>query len=131
MRASAARDNFVWAHENSLRAWLCFILRNQFFSMRRKAWRSVEDPDMQMALRMSVAPDAQDRIDLDDTLAEFFRLPEVMSDSLSRLAVGESYDEAALAIGVPVGTVKSRVTRARAKLRKIMGRNNPDIGGWM
>jgi RNA polymerase sigma-70 factor (ECF subfamily) len=54
------------------------------------------------------------------------RLPEKLRDTLLLVAWGDlSYEEVATALGVPVGTVRSRVSRARSKLRQALGGTNP------
>jgi RNA polymerase sigma-70 factor (ECF subfamily) len=54
------------------------------------------------------------------------RLPEKLRDTLLLVAWGDlSYEEVAAALGVPVGTVRSRVSRARSKLRQALGGTNP------
>ena len=54
------------------------------------------------------------------------RLPEELRDTLLLVAWGDlTYEEAATALGVPVGTVRSRVSRARSKLRRALGGTNP------
>jgi RNA polymerase sigma-70 factor (ECF subfamily) len=54
------------------------------------------------------------------------RLPEELRDTLLLVAWGElSYEQAAAALGVPAGTVRSRVSRARSKLRRALGDTNP------
>jgi RNA polymerase sigma factor (sigma-70 family) len=54
------------------------------------------------------------------------RLPKELRDTLLLVAWGDlSYEETATALGVPVGTVRSRVSRARGKLRRALGDTNP------
>jgi RNA polymerase sigma factor (sigma-70 family) len=58
--------------------------------------------------------------------ATLARLPAASRDTLLLVAWGDlSYDEVATALGVPVGTVRSRLSRARSKLRRTLGDNNP------
>ena len=54
------------------------------------------------------------------------RLPAGHRDALLLLAWGDlSYEQAAIALGVPVGTVRSRINRARSKLRRMLGDSDP------
>jgi RNA polymerase sigma factor (sigma-70 family) len=58
--------------------------------------------------------------------AALARLPEQLRDTLLLVAWGDlSYEEAATALGVPVGTVRSRLSRARSRLRRTLGGTNP------
>jgi RNA polymerase sigma factor (sigma-70 family) len=58
--------------------------------------------------------------------AALARLPEELRDTLLLVAWGDlSYEETATALGVPIGTVRSRVSRARGKLRRTLGNTNP------
>jgi RNA polymerase sigma-70 factor (ECF subfamily) len=55
------------------------------------------------------------------------RLPKEHRDTLLLIAWGDlSYEQAATALGIPVGTVRSRVSRARSKLRRSLGATNPE-----
>ena len=58
--------------------------------------------------------------------ASLARLPEELRDTLLLVAWSDlSYQEAATALGIPVGTVRSRISRARSKLRRALGGTNP------
>jgi len=108
----------------NLQAWLFTILRNGYFSHHRKAHREVEDADGASAARLIVMPDQEDKLALQDLQIALARLsPEHRAALLLVGAEGMSYDDAAAELGCAVGTVKSRVNRARARLAELM--DNP------
>ena len=105
-----------------LRAWLFTILRNLFYSQRRKAVREVADPDGIHAATLTVRPAHDGRLAFNDFRAAFDQLsPEHREVLILVGANGYSCEEAAQMMGVAVGTVKSRTNRARARLCEIMG----------
>lgn len=107
---------------SNLKAWLFTILRNTYFSELRKRRREVEDADNAMAERMSVLPEQQVRMDLIDFKKAFGTLSDDQKEVLLLVgAEGFSYEEAAEITGAAVGTVKSRVNRARVALTKHLG----------
>lgn len=106
----------------SLRAWLFTILRNTFFSVKRKRKREVPDPDGLHAGRLCERPAHDGRLDFGDFRKAFGHLsPEHREVLILAGASGFSYEEVAGMTGVAVGTVKSRVSRARARLCEMMG----------
>jgi RNA polymerase sigma-70 factor, ECF subfamily len=108
----------------NLKAWLFTILRNTYFSELRKRRREVEDADGAHAERMSVLPDQQVHMDVVDLKKAFGSLNDDQKEVLLLVgAEGFSYIEAAKIAGVAIGTVKSRVNRARAALTKTLGLN--------
>jgi len=112
-RALRARDSFQMG--TNMRGWLAFILRNQFYSDRRRAWRSVQMAEGQAEAVMA-ADNPFHGLDLEDTLKALSILPPEQSEALLLIAEGEDYDTAAQELGCEVGTVKSRVSRARDAL---------------
>lgn len=107
--------------DTNLQAWLFTILRNLFFSVHRKSLREVEDGDGSYAATMISMPDQEDRIMIHDLEAALGKLPKVQREALMLVgADGLSYEEAAQALGCAVGTVKSRVNRARNALAELM-----------
>jgi RNA polymerase sigma-70 factor (ECF subfamily) len=125
MRAWAAMDRFE--RGTNLNAWLFTILRNHFYSQRRKLWREVEDPEGSNAAKLISAPDQQSRLDYDDMRTALAKLQLNQREALLLVgAEGLNYDEAAAIIGVPVGTVKSRVNRARVQLTKLLNAEPTD-----
>jgi RNA polymerase sigma-70 factor (ECF subfamily) len=101
----------------NLVAWLMTILRNEFFSEQRRRRREVEDADGSYAETLVTRPEQlalTDQLELNVALAT---LPHEMRDAIVLVGAQElSYAEAAEACGCAVGTIKSRVHRARMRL---------------
>ena len=105
----------------NLRAWLFTILRNTFYSARRKTRREVSDSDGLHAARQATRPEHDGRLALNDFRAAFAQLPDEQREALVLVgASGFSYDEAARMTGVAVGTVKSRANRGRRRLAELL-----------
>ncbi|WP_265517659.1 sigma-70 family RNA polymerase sigma factor [Nitratireductor luteus] len=105
----------------NLKAWLFTILRNEFYSQMRKRKREVEDVDGSMTARLSVHPSQDGSSDLADFRKALALLPEDQREAIILIgASGFSYEEAAEICGCAVGTIKSRVSRARARLQEIL-----------
>ena len=111
-----------YAPGTNFRAWLFTILRNGVYSRHRKLKREIEDPDELHQTAFAV-PGAQEAyLDLIDFGKAFAQLPADQREALLLVgAEGFSYDEAAEICGCAVGTIKSRVNRARAKLTELLG----------
>lgn len=106
----------------NLKAWLFTILRNEFYSQMRKRRREVEDSDGIMTARLSVHAPQHGSSDLNDFRKALDLLPEDQREAIILIgASGFSYEEAAEICGCAVGTIKSRVSRARARLQDILG----------
>jgi RNA polymerase sigma-70 factor (ECF subfamily) len=118
----------AWANRHrfepgsNLKAWLCTILRNQFYTECRKRKREVEDADGAFAAKV-VAPAAQEASsDLRRVWQHLGKLPPAQREALVLVAAqGMTYEAAAALIGCQVGTMKSRVSRARAFLVGSLG----------
>jgi RNA polymerase sigma factor (sigma-70 family) len=128
VRAWAKADSFTPG--TNLTAWLFTILRNLFYSEQRKRKREVEDADGKRAERLISLPDQNTRADLADFRTALVRLPAPQQEALMLIgAHGLSYEEAAEIVGVAIGTVKSRVNRARTRLVELLGMDGTgDIG---
>jgi len=109
----------------NLKAWTFMILRNQFYSDKRRSWRSLP-LDQEVAERTLVAhTSADDALELDDVRQALAMLPDAQREALIMVGAGGfSYEETAEVMGVAVGTVKSRVSRARADLQAILARGD-------
>ena len=124
----------AWNHLDSfevgtnLKAWLFTILRNAYFSELRKTKREVADSDGLMAARVAVPAEQHAHLDLKDLSNALARLPADQREALILVgAEGFSYEDAASISGCAVGTVKSRVNRARAKLAELMASRDDDV----
>ncbi|QHQ35037.1 RNA polymerase sigma factor [Algicella marina] len=106
----------------NLKAWLFTILRNTFYSnIRKKKWE-VEDVDDEMAGQMSVKPEHDGRLAMEEFKHAFVRLPDDQREALILVgASGFSYEEAALMCDCAIGTIKSRVNRGRKRLTELLG----------
>jgi len=106
----------------NLRAWLFTILRNHYYSQLRKSKREVEDADGKFAARLSTRPEQDGSVDLEDFKVAFAQLAPDHREVLTLVgASGCSYEEAANICGCAVGTIKSRVNRARKRLADLLG----------
>lgn len=126
MNAWRARRSYMPG--TNLRAWLYTILRNQYISERRRAatWRtdtSVDDV---------VLPSPQNQeatVEMSDVQQALAKLPEEQREALILVGAGGfAYHEAAALCGCAVGTIKSRVARARRALASILGEERPPNG---
>ncbi|XDA99417.1 RNA polymerase sigma factor [Sulfitobacter sp. LCG007] len=105
----------------NMRAWLFTILRNTYYSSRRKLNREVPDVDGVFTATLSVKPDHDGRMNLKDFRKAFEILPDEQREALILVgASGFSYEEAADMCAVAIGTIKSRVNRGRARLTELL-----------
>ncbi|MBN4094393.1 sigma-70 family RNA polymerase sigma factor [Methylobacterium sp. OT2] len=124
------QETFVkaWANQQRFRpgtnftAWLFTILRNQFYTDLRKTRREVEDVDGTHAGQMTSPSDQEDASTLKVVWERLGDLPSAQRQALLLVgAEGHTYEEAAVMLGCQVGTVKSRVSRARSSLLDTLG----------
>jgi len=119
LRAISKQEKFEPG--TNLQAWLFTILRNQFCSACRRTKREVEDVDGSYAAMLISVPDHEDRIMLKDLAAALAKLPERQRKAILLVgAEGMSYEAAAQALGCAVGTIQSRLNRARNHLAELM-----------
>ncbi len=118
----------AWAHQSdfelgtNLKAWLFTILRNEFYSQMRRKRREVEDVDAKYSSQLAVLPEQHGHLDMVDMRAALNQLPNDQREALLLVATsGFSYEETAEICNVAVGTIKSRVNRARLRLSGILG----------
>lgn len=122
-----------WRDGTSMRGWLLTILRNIYFNQRRDAARRPPTDDIDVGPDgAGAAPPAQDgRIAARDLARHLTTLPDQQREVILLIGLEDlSYKETADILGVPVGTVMSRLARGREALRKAMdngGNGQPDI----
>ena len=105
----------------SMRAWLFTILRNHFYTEGRQRRREVADPDGVMVGNLATMPEQGARLDFNDMQSALARLSVEQREALLLVgAEGLSYEEAARICGTTLGTIKSRISRARTRLAELL-----------
>lgn len=124
--ARAWEKRRLWEAGTDLRAWLFTVMHNlhinQLATIRRDAATSSLDDDTSgAAWQISVRPNQQERVLLLEVVRQMERLPAEQREVLMLAAVEElRYEEIAAVLSVPIGTVMSRLSRAREKLRRLV-----------
>lgn len=130
-------DTLLQAHESrrsfrpdgNLQAWLMGILHNRFIDRKRSsAAMARRDASAAQLQPTFAAPPQDDSLRLSQVRRAFLELPEEQREVLHLVAIEElSYQQTADVLGVPIGTVMSRVARARERLREIESKPTGDI----
>jgi RNA polymerase sigma-70 factor (ECF subfamily) len=119
LRALAHIDSFEPG--TNMPAWLFTILRNLFRSEYRKRRREVEDAEGRYAETLKSNPEQTGRVEFEEFRTALNKLPADQREALILVgASGFSYEDAAAICGCAVGTIKSRVNRARSKLSALL-----------
>lgn len=127
LRAWRSRVSFVAG--TNLGAWLFTIMRNAFYSGHRRQGREVSDADGGYAARVGTVPEQGGHLDLQDAQAALARLSAPMREALVLVAIENlSYEQAAEVLKCRIGTVKSRVWRARDQLAFLLGYTADEVG---
>lgn len=127
VRAWRFRDGFQPG--GNLNAWMNTILRNTFYTSSVARRNTVQDVDGQFAAQLSCDPDQEWRVKYGELMHALTMLTAEARDALLLVvAEGLSYEEAAKISGCPVGTMKSRVNRARERLAELVDSDLPRAG---
>jgi RNA polymerase sigma-70 factor (ECF subfamily) len=119
LRAIANIDSFQPG--TNMSAWMFTILRNLFRSEYRKRRREVEDTDGSYAESLKSHPEQNSRLEFQEFRTALAKLPPDQREALILVgASGFSYEEAAAICECAVGTIKSRVNRARTRLADLL-----------
>lgn len=122
LKAWAKQDSFESG--TNIKAWLFTILRNEFYSQMRKRGREVQDTDGAFSDHLAVHPEQYGSLDMKDFRKALNLLPADQREAIILIgASGFSYEEAAAICNCAVGTVKSRVSRARMRLQELLNIN--------
>src|SRR5256714_7753247 len=118
----AWRARSTYRSEANMKAWLFRILKNEYISHRRRAWRQVVwDQDVADKIA-SPALQQQWTTELSDVRRALLLLPAKQREALLLITAGDAtYEQAAGITAVAVGTMKSRVSRGRARLVELVG----------
>ena len=123
LRALANIDSFQPG--TNMSAWLFTILRNHFRSEYRKRRREVEDAEGHYADTLKSQPEQHGHVEFREFREALSHLPADQREALILVgASGFSYEEAAHICECAVGTIKSRVNRARTRLAELLSIDN-------
>ena len=120
----ALTKGHLWQPGTDIRAWLFTIMHNQYVNMVRREMRDSATVDLEQLSSTLVATTdptvGRQLVELDRALA---RLPDEQREVILLVGLeGMAYESAAQILGVPIGTVRSRLSRGRDSLRQLMGR---------
>lgn len=123
LKAWQARATYVPG--TNLKAWLFTIMRNHFYGECRRAWRKVDWDDKFTEKMNSDGADQEFAIDLADVQRALSGIQGIYRDALLLVGPGQlTYEEAVPLCRCPMGTVKSRVSRARVAVKKALAENH-------
>jgi len=121
VRALGALEQFQ--PDTNLKAWLFTIVRNAFYEGARRRKREARALESHILGEEAAHPAQDARSEVRDLQTLIWTLPPLLREALILVGAQEmSYDQAALVCGVPVGTVKARVSRGRTALAAAMRR---------
>ena len=119
--ARALSKIHLWKVGTDLRAWLFSILHNEYVSQIRRAARQGTTVDWsQYESSLTCAPDQIEHLEIRDLVRALKSLPEEQRNAVLMISLTSDYYEAASACKVPVGTIRSRLSRGRKTLRALM-----------
>jgi RNA polymerase sigma-70 factor (ECF subfamily) len=112
----------LWKVGTDLRAWLFSILHNEYVSQIRRAARQGTDVDWsEYESTLTCAPGQIEHLEIRDLVRALRSLPEQQRTAVLMIGLTSDYYEAASACKVPVGTIRSRLSRGRRALRELTG----------
>jgi RNA polymerase sigma-70 factor, ECF subfamily len=122
---NAWRNRSAYTPGSNLKAWVFRIIRNQFYSDRRRSWRVLQLDPTQAEETLVAVSDPSAALELDDVRRAMSELSDEQREALTLIGVaGLSYSEAAAICDSVEGTIKSRVSRARQRLLAILSHDS-------
>jgi RNA polymerase sigma-70 factor, ECF subfamily len=115
----------LWRPGSNLRAWLFTIMHNLYVNQIKAGARGVNRNADHSEIELPVSPPQEGRLELRDLNRALQRLPHDQREVVLLVGLEQmSYDEAAKVLGVPIGTIMSRLSRGREQLRSLMNRGS-------
>src|SRR5436309_4002447 len=123
----AVAKQHLWQYGTDLRAWLFTILHNQNVNDVRRSVREGITVELGEAPQLTVESNAVPSLKLRDLERAIGKLPAEQREVILLVGLeGMAYEEVATVLNVPVGTVRSRLSRGRDQLRRLMGVDEED-----
>ncbi len=111
----------LWRRGSDLRAWMFSIMHNTFINQVRKSQLPMVEMDDD-ALEVPVRATQEDGLHMRDLVSALVELPVEYREVVLLVGLEQmSYEEVAQVLGIPLGTVMSRLSRGRERLRTLMG----------
>jgi len=111
----------LWQPGSDLRAWLFTIMHNVYINQLRAQPAGMSAMTDDDTAQLAVRPTQSDRLEIMDLQAALLRLAEEQRDVLLLVGLEQmTYEEAAGVLGIPIGTVMSRLSRGRERLRALL-----------
>jgi RNA polymerase sigma factor (sigma-70 family) len=119
----------LWRDGSNLRTWLFTIMHNLHANLARNASRRPQSTVIDDEFTLPVRATQEDQMEVSAIETALARLPEDQRQVVLLVGLEElSYQEAAAALGIPVGTVMSRLHRGRERLREMIAGGNTGAG---
>ena len=118
----AVAKQHLWQHGTNLRAWLFTIMHNQHVNDVRRGAREGNTVELEQAPPLTAPSNAIPRLELRDLERALDKLVHEQREVILLVGLeGMRYDQVAEILNVPIGTVRSRLSRGRDQLRTLMG----------
>lgn len=124
----AIRKRHLWRRQGSLRGWLYKLLYNVFLNQSTRRGRREREVDLESVAEPQTSRSSEDALVRRDIVSAMQDLPAEQRAAIALTAVeGLTYDEAAVALDIPIGTLRSRLSRGRERLRETLDLGEPRL----